>query len=657
MSAVATSVDQATDIMQKLSVETKNNGSDAPVMAKKPSGIQYGPANAGQPPKFQMTSLERSSTPVIPGYMDPNVYFIPNGYPSTGFYIGGYDGFTGEWDDYSGYLNSEGVEMPHGVYGDIYHHGYGFAPYGAYPCSVSPVPSLEHDNIIYGSQHYQYPPPYFQSQAPPNGLYSSNHFPASQAEPAELPPLVAVGQPSVNIGSGRSNSNVIVNGNSGYLQQRHSQQSSLFPSNDSYSGGALSSGQHFSGYQDPSLSFDGMRSPITCYYGPASTNPYLNSATPNTVSSTASHNVSSISTRNQNVLNSPRTVPTMNRIYPTSLLHGQNGTAVRDGAGFGSKVFDSQMNFYGNYGYGYENFDGLSELSRGPRANRFKIRNGPVPTNEIVEEPCIIPNREQYNRADFPESYNDAKFFIIKSYSEDDIHRSIKYGVWTSTPSGNKKLDAAYKEAMEKPDGCPVFLFFSVNTSGQFVGVAEMVGPVDFNKTVNYWQQDKWIGCFNVKWHIFKDVPNHILRHITLEYNDNKPVTNSRDTQEVKLEQGLQMLKIFKDHVSNASILDDFRFYDSRQKMMLERKAWQQQHNKQVVAVKITKPVGEKDKETANSNTRLQKPLESAPVLKNSAIPEATGEPSDENCLPRVTVDIPTATKPANEKSESANGV
>ncbi|KAM7472836.1 hypothetical protein LguiA_011019 [Lonicera macranthoides] len=64
-----------------------------------------------------------------------------------------------------------------------------------------------------------------------------------------------------------------------------------------------------------------------------------------------------------------------------------------------------------------------------------------------------------------------------------------------------------------------------VNTSGQFVGVAEMVGPVDFNKSLEYWQQDKW--------HIVKDVPNSLMKHITLENNENKPVNNSRDTQEV----------------------------------------------------------------------------------------------------------------------------
>lgn len=68
-----------------------------------------------------------------------------------------------------------------------------------------------------------------------------------------------------------------------------------------------------------------------------------------------------------------------------------------------------------------------------------------------------------------------------------------------------------------------------------------MMGPVDFEKTVEYWQQDKWNGCFPVKWHIVKDVPNSMLKHIILENNDNKPVTNSRDTQEV-LEKCFQLL-------------------------------------------------------------------------------------------------------------------
>ncbi|XWS69258.1 hypothetical protein CRYUN_Cryun04dG0164100 [Craigia yunnanensis] len=140
-----------------------------------------------------------------------------------------------------------------------------------------------------------------------------------------------------------------------------------------------------------------------------------------------------------------------------------------------------------------------------------------------------------YNRQNFVTDYQGAKFFVIKSYSEDNVHKSIKYGVWSSTPISNKNLDTAYHEAIAKQWTFPVFLLFSVNASAQLCGVAEMVGPVDFDKSVYYWLQDKWSGQFPVKWHIIKDVPNSQFRLILLESNDNKPVTNSRDTQEVRI--------------------------------------------------------------------------------------------------------------------------
>lgn len=94
-----------------------------------------------------------------------------------------------------------------------------------------------------------------------------------------------------------------------------------------------------------------------------------------------------------------------------------------------------------------------------------------------------------------------------------------------------------------------------VNASGQFCGVAEIVGPVDFNKDMNFWQQDKWSGSFPVKWHIIKDVPNTNFRHIILENNENKPVTNSRDTQEVCPPVGFTALAFFRKYFECGSIL------------------------------------------------------------------------------------------------------
>ncbi|XP_068118507.1 YTH domain-containing family protein 1 isoform X3 [Hyperolius riggenbachi] len=167
-----------------------------------------------------------------------------------------------------------------------------------------------------------------------------------------------------------------------------------------------------------------------------------------------------------------------------------------------------------------------------------------------------------YNPKDFDWNLKNGRVFIIKSYSEDDIHRSIKYSIWCSTEHGNKRLDGAFRSMNGKG---PVYLLFSVNGSGHFCGVAEMRSPVDYGTSAGVWSQDKWKGKFDVKWLFVKDVPNNQLRHIRLENNDNKPVTNSRDTQEVPLEKAKLVLKIIATYKHTTSIFDDFSHYEKRQ--------------------------------------------------------------------------------------------
>ncbi|KAG8064163.1 hypothetical protein GUJ93_ZPchr0004g38310 [Zizania palustris] len=208
----------------------------------------------------------------------------------------------------------------------------------------------------------------------------------------------------------------------------------------------------------------------------------------------------------------------------------------------------------------------------GPRANKLK-NSSTSKTEQDIISPLV--RRDQFNRSDFSVQYEQAKFFMIKSYSEDDIHKAVKYNVWASTSNGNNKLDAAFHEAQilmkEKGKKCPVFLFFSVNSSMQFVGLAEILGPVDFKKTMDFWRRDKWNGFFPVMWHIIKDIPNKLFRHITLENNYNRPVTYSKDTQEIGLPQGLEMLNIFKDYHQETSLLDDFNFYEEMERTRITR--------------------------------------------------------------------------------------
>lgn len=116
--------------------------------------------------------------------------------------------------------------------------------------------------------------------------------------------------------------------------------------------------------------------------------------------------------------------------------------------------------------------DALSEQNRGPRISRSKtplaLKAYTTKAGEGNADGNIIIYTDQYNKDDFPVEYADAKFFVIKSYSEDDVHKSIKYNVWSSTPNGNKKLNIAYEDAqrivLAKSRSCPVFLFFSVSS-------------------------------------------------------------------------------------------------------------------------------------------------------------------------------------------------
>ncbi|KAK8589359.1 hypothetical protein V6N13_088210 [Hibiscus sabdariffa] len=458
----------------------------------------------------------------------------------------------------------------------MYPQPYSYMSYAPYSIPSPPLPAMGHDGQLHALQEYYYPSPYYQ---PPPQSTQAN---ASQVDVSSFG---VAEQASLPGEANKGNSSAIASGN---LSQ---------------------------GYQDPRFSYDGIQSPI----------PWLDmSMSPNGQSEhTANSGFSSYtnnltSGRNQNlhafphVMNMHNGRPVsgvgqafgyMNHMYPNNMTYSY-GNNIRGGSGFGSYSYDARKKGLGWYnvgnnnkprfrGYGKENIDGFNELNKGPRVKGYKNNDGSgtatVKDQNLSQTEsndgnvvALVPDMEQYNKEDFPESYSDAKFFVIKSYSEDDVHKSIKYNVWASTSNGNKKLDAAFREAKEKSDVCPVFLLFSVNTSGQFVGLAEMVGLVDFNKTVEYWQQDKWTGCFPVKWHIVKDVPNTSLRHITLANNENKPVTNSRDTQEVNFEQGIQVLKIFKEHSSKTCILDDFEFYETRQKIIEEKKAKHRLLQKQV---------------------------------------------------------------------------
>ncbi|CAL1408598.1 unnamed protein product [Linum trigynum] len=453
------------------------------------------------------------------------------------FSYGSYGNGTGTWDGYAQYPSSaEGLHMSPVIYNDnsslVYPSGYGFNPdmtYGQYSPVATPVPSIMLDGQLYSPQQIPFSPSFYPQHNP--------NFPSSfPVSPSEF------------MASESNNESLMFGPGSGY-----------FVHYGSFGGGSMSGAPGTSPLTSPAA-----------YHQPMGIlGPY-------------EHHVGQISQQRPVHGYGSTSTSSMGRYqrvgsYQASNFGGSSVSYAGDRTRFGldkgrRREREQESLYFASESFGFDR-------NRGPRASKVRSKTATEQAysgNGIVESSGSDATSSLYNRPDFATDYDNAKFFIIKSFSEDNVHKSIKYGVWASTPHGNKKLDAAYSQAKEIDAKCPVFLLFSVNASGQFCGVAEMLGPVDFGKDADYWQQDRWSGQFPVCWHIVKDVPNSRFRHIILENNDNKPVTHSRDCQEVKLEHGIEMLNIFKGHDSHTCILDDFEFYDQRERTLKERRSKQE---------------------------------------------------------------------------------
>ncbi|KAJ0724455.1 putative YTH domain-containing protein [Helianthus annuus] len=481
------------------------------------------------------------------------------------YFYGGYDDGSATWGDYSNYVHANNLQvMPSAMYNDnaslLFHPAYGFdaqVAYGQFSPVASPLSPIMIDGQLFSPHQVPMSPNYFSQPVSPH---------VTSALPTDLATSATSGQEALS-------ENVFMGPGSGYYLQYGGNSNLGFYKYPGDIGSAESAPNRSmtsdaGSYASPLTSAALYPAPV----GALGSYEHIFSQIPQQQTTYGYGSISGSSTRRYPQSGSYR------GYNSNSLFHGEasrlNNRFVPEKGGRNRErdAINMISEPHGTTG----------DRNRGPRASKPKGNNNS--SADGINEVSSTLDIEQYNRSDFVTTYDNAKFFVIKSFSEDNVHKSIKYNVWASTPLGNRKLDAAYQEAKESGATCPVFLFFSVNASGQFCGVAEMVGPVDFVNDAEYWQQDRWSGQFRVKWHIIKDVPNSRFRHILLENNDNKPVTHSRDSQEVKLEAGNAMLKIFKDHDADTSILDDFGFYDEREKDLQEKRAKERDFTKNVSA-------------------------------------------------------------------------
>ena len=81
----------------------------------------------------------------------------------------------------------------------------------------------------------------------------------------------------------------------------------------------------------------------------------------------------------------------------------------------------------------------------------------------------------------------------------------------------------------------------------------------------------------NLKWVFIRDIPHKKFGHIE-EFG--KPVTSLRDGNRICFQNGIQMLKIFRENSDLGNIFEDFPYMDDREeKLRLDRDMAQNYYN------------------------------------------------------------------------------
>jgi len=163
----------------------------------------------------------------------------------------------------------------------------------------------------------------------------------------------------------------------------------------------------------------------------------------------------------------------------------------------------------------------------------------------------------------------NSTYYIIKSFNIENIHKAIKYGVWSTTYSGNNAFDKAYVDAQNR--NAEVYLFFSTNSTFAFQGIARLKSKFQ-NKSYNFWKgSDKYKsfhGSFNIDWIVIKDVPNSTLDKVAV---NNIPFSKLRNGVEINEADALLAIKLIECfYFCSSLVLSDFMRLDYEEKQCVD---------------------------------------------------------------------------------------
>lgn len=84
----------------------------------------------------------------------------------------------------------------------------------------------------------------------------------------------------------------------------------------------------------------------------------------------------------------------------------------------------------------------------------------------------VFPHLKQVNSPDDLEKTPKVHGIVIRSANDDNVHKAIKYGIWTTTPKNRSRIEQLWQRKLSQNTN--TYLFFSAVKSGMFEGVARL---------------------------------------------------------------------------------------------------------------------------------------------------------------------------------------
>ncbi|KAL7988858.1 hypothetical protein Chor_007777 [Crotalus horridus] len=159
-------------------------------------------------------------------------------------------------------------------------------------------------------------------------------------------------------------------------------------------------------------------------------------------------------------------------------------------------------------------------------------------TSPAFHQPLKYKERGVGSKSPSPRPNMPVRYFIMKSSNLRNLEISQQKGIWSTTPSNERKLNRAFWESSV------VYLVFSVQGSGHFQGFARMSSEIGREKSQD-WGSTGLGGVFKVEWIRKESLPFQFAHHLLNPWNDNKKVQISRDGQELEPQIGEQLLQLW----------------------------------------------------------------------------------------------------------------